>query len=125
MLFRSIERGLVNSKARYDDALETNARIKSKLAALHDAPKAPPRSSAPLQLIITQSAADAGFTLDRNDAQGEGRADISIAAARPTALFPWISSLEAQGLKVESLTAQPAPTQGSISVQMVVTDGLQ
>ena len=49
--------------------------------------------------------------------------EIAIAAIRPVALFSWIAVLEAQGVRVETMSARPAPTAGSLSVQAVLVRG--
>ncbi len=50
--------------------------------------------------------------------------DIAIAAVRPVALLTWLAGLEAQGVRVETMSARPSPTAGSISVQAVLVRGM-
>ena len=83
----------------------------------------PYRPPAPLDQLVGQGAGEAGLTLERAQAQGADRMEIAIAAIRPVALFSWIAVLEAQGVRVETMSARPAPTAGSLSVQAVLVRG--
>lgn len=118
---RPVEAGLANARERQAQAQDRNASIRAKVKTL----KALPTQQAvaavgSLDQMVGQSAGEAGFTLERAQAQGEDRVELAIASARPTALFGWISALEAQGIVVETLTVQPAPTAGTISVRAVL-----
>lgn len=118
---RPVESGLKNARARYDEALDRNAAIRNKVAVLERLPRgAAAAPTAPVAQIVTQSAGEAGFTLERSQEQGNDRVEIAIASVRPAPLFGWITGLEAQGVTVESFSAQPAATAGSISVQAVL-----
>ena len=46
-----------------------------------------------------------------------------MASVRPVALFSWLAALEAQGVRVETMSARPSPTAGSVSVQAVLVRG--
>ena len=119
-----VERGLTDAKRAQSEALYRNAAIAMKVRAL----KQVPRGAAPIGDLaqrITQSAGEAGFTLERAQPQGAGRVDIAIAAARPTALFGWIAALEGQGVIVESLSVRPAPVGGSVSAQALLKTNAQ
>lgn len=63
----------------------------------------------PLDALITRTAADAGFTTAQIAGGGPTTARLSLAAARPQALFGWIATLEAQGVRVERLQARANP----------------
>jgi len=39
------------------------------------------------------------------------------------AMMSWIAGLEAQGLRIETMSARPSPTAGSVSVQAVLVRG--
>ena len=65
-----------------------------------------------------QSAGEAGFTLDRVQAQGRDRVDITIATARPTALLGWIAALEGQGIAVDKALLSPSGATGTVSAQL-------
>jgi general secretion pathway protein M len=75
-------------------------------------------SAATLDLVIAQSAAERGFTLDRNDAAGGGRTTIAMASANAPALLAWLSGLEAAGIKVADVTMRP---NGNGTVTMTAT----
>jgi general secretion pathway protein M len=77
----------------------------------------------PLDQFVGQGAGEAGLTLERAQAQGNDRMEIAIASVRPVALFSWLAGLEAQGVRVESMSARPSPTAGSVSVQAVLVRG--
>lgn len=64
-------------------------------------------SSTRLDLILSQSAAEQGFILSRNDAAGDNQASIAIASATATALFVWLGALEAQGIIAADLAIRP------------------
>lgn len=56
--------------------------------------------------FLARSAADAGLTLERLEAEGAHQARINIAAVRPTAFFGWAQRLEVRhGLVVQQLAA--------------------
>lgn len=74
------------------------------------------RAAGAVDLYVAQSAAEAGFTLDRNDPAGADRTSVAIATARPTALFSWLSGLEGSGVTVDQLSARPAEIAGTIAV---------
>lgn len=112
---------LKDARLRHSEALDRNAAIHAKVDLLARVPPAGRTAlSGPVDQFITQSAADAGFTLERIQAQGAGQVDIAIASARPGAFLAWVHALEGQGVRIESITAQPAATAGSISVQAVL-----
>jgi general secretion pathway protein M len=66
-------------------------------------------TSLPLDALISRTAADAGFTAARVAAGGPAAARLTLDAARPQALFGWIATLEAQGVRVERLQARANP----------------
>ncbi len=63
----------------------------------------------PLDALVGRTAADAGFTAARVSGGGPTMARLTLAAARPQALFGWIARLEAQGVTVERLQARANP----------------
>jgi general secretion pathway protein M len=80
----------------------------------------PPELGAPLDVVVSQSAGEAGFTLDRNDPQGNGRVSIAIGQARPVAFFGWLAQLETMGIDVETLNARPVPGSNVIGATAVL-----
>ena len=63
----------------------------------------------PLDALVSRTAADAGFTAARVTGGGPTMARLTLDAARPQALFGWIATLEAQGVRVERLQARANP----------------
>jgi len=120
-IIRPVEGGLVSGRERLNAAIDRNAAVRAKVRALETLPRGEgARLSAPIAQLVSESAGEAGFTLERAQDQGPGRLDIAIASAKPQALFGWLAGLEGQGVTVETLTAQPAPTAGTVSVQAVL-----
>ncbi|AEG48960.1 General secretion pathway M protein [Sphingobium chlorophenolicum L-1] len=105
------------------EATDRNAAIRAKVKLLKSLPRPSTATDVPLEQFISQSAAEAGLTLERAQAHGANRLDMAIASVRPVALFSWLAVLEAQGVRVETMSARPSPTSGSISVQAVLARG--
>lgn len=74
------------------------------------------RAIGAVDLAVARSAADAGFTLDRNDPAGPDRTELAIATARPQALFGWLAGLETTGVAVDTISVRPSQTPGTVSV---------
>ncbi|KFG89615.1 General secretion pathway protein M [Sphingobium herbicidovorans NBRC 16415] len=124
-----IMRPLASAQRSTHDALieatDRNAAMRTKVSLLKTLPRtvnAGPTDSAVDQLV-GQSAGEAGLTLERAQAQGTGRIEIAMASVRPVALFSWLAALETQGVRVETMSARPSPTAGSVSVQAVLVQG--
>ena len=64
-------------------------------------------SATRIDLILSQSAAEQGFILSRNDAAGDNQASIAIASATAPALFTWLDALEARGIIATDLAIRP------------------
>lgn len=106
------------------EATDRNAAVRAAVRQLKALPRAVEGGpSAPLDQLVGQGAGEAGLTLERVQAQGPDRMEIAIASIRPVALFSWIATLEAQGVRVDTMSARPAPTAGSLSVQAVLVRG--
>lgn len=72
----------------------------------------------PLVAFLGRSAAVAGFTVERLEAEGAERAVLTIAAARPPAVFGWIQRVEVRdGLIVDRLSATRNPD-STVAVQV-------
>lgn len=115
-----------SARAALRDATDRHAAMGAKVKLLRSLPKdnGAAASGAPLDQFVGQSAGDAGLTLERAQAQGTGRMEIAIASVRPVALFTWLAALEGQGVRVETMSARPSPTAGSVSVQAVLVRGV-
>jgi len=120
-----LDRAQIEARDELRAATDRNAAVRAAVKQL----KALPRNaqaagpSAPIDQLVGQSAGEAGLTLERAQAQGVDRMDIAIASVRPVALFSWLATLEAQGVRVDTMSARPAPTAGSVAVQAVLARG--
>ena len=117
-------------RASRDDliaATDRNAAVRATVKQLKNLPRngASTGPATPIDQFVGQSAGEAGLTLERAQAQGSDRMDVAIASVRPVALFSWIAALEGQGVRVETMSARPAATAGSLSVQAVLVRGNQ
>lgn len=106
-------------------ATDRNAAMRAKVKLLKTLPRGVASGPATVAIdqLVSQSAGEAGLTLERADAQGGARIEIAMASVRPVALFSWLAALEAQGVRVETMSARPSPTAGSVSVQAVLVRG--
>lgn len=106
-------------------ATDRNAAVRAAVKQLKALPReaAATTSASPVDQFVGQSAGEAGLTLERAQAQGSDRMDIAIASVRPVALLSWLATLETQGVRVETMSARPSATAGSISVQAVLARG--
>ncbi|MBZ9646207.1 MULTISPECIES: type II secretion system protein GspM [Sphingomonadaceae] len=120
-----LDRTQRSARDTLNEATDRNAAVRVAVKQL----KALPRNAvvtgpvAPVDQFVGQSAGEAGLTLERAQAQGGDRIDIAIASVRPVALFSWLAALEAQGIRVDTMSARPSPTAGSVSVQAVLVRG--
>jgi general secretion pathway protein M len=113
-----------NRRQEYLFALEGRTRIESRIAAINaamdNAKAAPTDSNTPLQMLISQSGAEAGFVLDRADAEATDTVDITMAHARPQALMAWLNQWENRGINIRQLNIKAA-TDGTVSVTASLT----
>ncbi len=108
-VYRPLSSGIEGAEERYQTAMERQARIESKTRALAKPRQIDKReSSSSAESILSQSAGEEGFAVGRLDAQTGGRAIMVIDSAKTTALFGWLSKLEARGLAVEELQVSSA-----------------
>lgn len=107
------------------EATDRNAAIRAKVKLLKSLPPTSAGGGAalPLDQFVGQSAGEAGLTLERAQVEGNDRLDIAIASVRPVALLSWLAALETQGIRVETMSARPAPLAGSLSMQAVLVRG--
>jgi general secretion pathway protein M len=107
---RTVYAALDAQAERHRDAVARAARVEAKAALMTAAPAAASAATAgPLDQWLTQSAADAGLTLDRIDARGDRLASLAIASARAPGLMAWLAALEDQGLVIDRLVLNPGP----------------
>jgi len=102
---------LSDAREAHSDAVDRAAGISARVEAI-EALQAAPRptaaaSAATVDIVVAQSAAEKGFTLSRNEAQGGSAASIAIANARAPALLAWLGELEAMGIVAGDLSLRP------------------
>jgi len=118
-LYRPIEAGLRQAALDNLEAAERHADVAYKVGLLQRAEKRATGASAlPVEQIVGQSAGEAGFTLERVQAQGNDRVDVAIASARSPALLGWIAALEGQGVAVDRAMISPSGVTGTVSAQL-------
>jgi general secretion pathway protein M len=118
---RPIEAARKDSRTALREATERHAAIAERVKLLKRLPPvAPVTGAAPIDQIVGQGAGEAGLTLARAQAQGSDRIDIAIADVRPIALMSWFAALEGQGVRVETMSARPSATAGSIAVEALL-----
>lgn len=111
--------------ARSDHAIavEDSARLSAKIDLLQNGnAENAARPSGSLHQYLAASAAKKGFEIGRNDAMGNNAATITMPAAGPPAFFAWVNELEQQGIRLQTLTVNPAPN-GAISVNASFVSG--
>src|SRR3546814_10334665 len=87
-------------RSRLLEATDRHAAIQAKVKMLKALPRVQASGPAvPLEQFVGQSAAEAGLSLERAQAQGDDRIDIAIGSVRPIALFSWLAALEGQGVR--------------------------
>lgn len=120
-----LERAHLSARDDLRAATDRNAAIRATVKQLKALPPETDRPGAatPIDQLVGQSAGEAGLTLERAQAQGSDRMEIALASVRPVALFSWLATLEAQGVRIDTMSARPAPTAGSVSVQAVLVRG--
>jgi general secretion pathway protein M len=120
-VIRPVAGGLEGARDDHAAAVERHAAIRSRVDQIQRASgERAPDLGAPLDVVVSQSAGEAGFTLDRNDPQGNGRVGIAISQARAVAFFGWLAQLEAMGIEVETLDARPVPGSNVVGATAVL-----
>jgi len=117
-VWRPVTAGLESGWERQGAALDRYASVRAKVAELRRRPAHRPQADRlPIDQRISQSAAEAGFTLDRATQQGAGRMSVNIASARPGPLLEWIAGLEQAGVTVQTISIVPGATEGTVAMQ--------
>jgi general secretion pathway protein M len=99
--------GLAAARERLDRATIASGQVEARIAALDRAKRAPVLPlGTPLATIVNTTAGEAGFAPERASAQGEDRVAITIPAAKSTALFGWLATLDARGVFAETITVR-------------------
>jgi general secretion pathway protein M len=124
-LWRPVSNGVATGWERQGAALDRYASVRAKVDAIRKLPatgKGASEAAASIDQMVGQSAAEAGFTLDRAALQGEGRMAVSIASARMPALMGWLATMEAGGILVETISISPGANEGTIAVQALLRE---
>lgn len=117
-IWRPVEDGLASGWARQGAAVERYGSVRSKVEAMKRL-STPSASGVPLEQLVGQTAAEAGFTLDKVATQGAGRMSVSIASARTGPLLSWLQRLEQAGIAVQTINIVPGSADGTVAVQAV------
>lgn len=116
LIYRPVYDLATDAKRSFYEATMQSGRIEAKAQALSmPADRRPAAAIAALDLLLASEAAERGFTLDSNTAQGPGRAEIAIGSARSTAFLGWIADLERRGVVPETLVIRRMDN-GTVSV---------
>lgn len=104
LIIRPVGDGLSAARERHAAAVESYADTEARVAAIKAlrAGGAAP-DAGELDAVVRQRANAAGFPLASLTPQAGGAIQISIASARPGALFAWIADLDGAGIVVDSL----------------------
>jgi general secretion pathway protein M len=110
----------------YRAALERRVAVEEAVTDASNArtEAAPAATTGPLELGISQSASEAGFTLDRAEAAGNGRVAIAMAQARPSALLKWLAEQELQGIVAEKIDIK-AGANGTVSIDATMARSMR
>lgn len=112
------------AKLELDEAAQRRGRIEATVeGALQQKPTAQ-TSSADIDLVVTQSAAEQGFDIIKSTSGGPGQIAFRIEQARAPALLAWLSSLETQGVGVRSISIRGGAS-GSLTVDAQLQRTLQ
>ncbi len=104
----------------YADAVEQQARIDAKVAALQQpADGTVVKFSGAIDTFVGQSAGETGIAVASVTPQSDSRVNMVVESAKPTALFGWLARIEREGIAVESLSVDPAGN-GTISATLTL-----
>ena len=119
LVVRPLGDSLAAARERHNNAVIALAEAKAGAAAIGRLERERPASvRGAVDALVMESASAAGFQLSRIQAEGAGKVNLAIEAARPQALFAWVSEMETKnGLIVERLTAN-ANSDRSLSAQI-------
>jgi len=106
-ILRPVGDGLSRARERHANAVIAHGEVLAKRDALRTLLKSGPAPlDAPLETIVRQSASEAGFAFASLTAESSDRLTLTVANARPAALFGWIAQLEGRGVLVEHLAVR-------------------
>ncbi len=108
-IIRPFTAAMDNAETRYQQSIEQQARINSKVAFFDEAKEAKEGDVKPvsgsIQALVSQSAGEAGFATSAINSQNDGSVTMAIDSTKPTAFFRWIATLEQRGIMVSEISA--------------------
>ncbi len=111
---------MVSAEERYIDAVERQARIDAKVAALQQPVDGEViKFSGAIDAFVGQSAGETGIAVASVTPQSDSRVNMVVESAKPTALFGWLARIEREGIAVEALSINPSGS-GTISATMTL-----
>lgn len=118
-----LERAYNDALERHLEAIDRNGRVRQLAETSTARPAvAPGAGGADLPLVIAESAARAGLTLDSNGAAGPNSASVAIAGAPAPTAVQWLRDLETRGVAVEDVRLTPAAN-GTVAVSARLARG--
>lgn len=123
-VLRPLSDALSAARERYGAAVIAQAEASSQAAALQAAQTGRPAvlMTGSLDIMLNQSATEAGIPVQRVEPEGPNRSTVVIGAVRPQALFGWVRQMEGRGLVVERMNAT-ANSDQTIAVQATFRAG--
>ncbi|WP_417595390.1 type II secretion system protein GspM [Parasphingorhabdus sp.] len=119
-IVRPMSGAMTSAEDRYVEAVERQARIEAKVAALQQPVDGTPvKFSGAIDAFVSQSAGETGIAVGSVVPQLGERVNMVVESAKPTALFGWLERIEREGVAVESLSINPAGN-GTISATLTL-----
>lgn len=117
---RPMTGAMTSAEDRYVEAVERQARIESKVAALQQPFDGKiVKFSGAIDAFVSQSAGETGIAVGSVVPQSGKRVNMVVESAKPTALLGWLARIEREGVAVESLNINPAGN-GTISATLTL-----
>lgn len=111
---------MTSAEERYVSAVERQARVEAKVAALQQPIEGnAAKFGGAIDSFVSQSAGETGIAVGSVVLQSEGRVNLVVESAKPTALFGWLARIEREGIAVEALSINPTGN-GAISATMTL-----
>ena len=107
LVIRPIGDSLSEARERHGAAVLALAEARAQADAIGTLQERRPAApGAPLDSILNQSAAEAGFPIARVEREGINQATIVFESVRPQAFFAWVNRMEERDLIVERLSVR-------------------
>ncbi len=107
LVIRPLSDSLSRARERHGAAVLALAEARAQATAIGQLQQRRPAPlSAPLEVLLNQSATEAGFPVTRVERLGVNQATVAIGSVRPQAFFAWVRAMENdRGLVVDRLSA--------------------